>query len=155
MGLRVRAHQGAGLNGETLWSYDPSANVEPDETATEPTESVTEPTLTPEPPVVVAQAPEPTEPVVTASVKRDAKPPVGYYRNLLDMRDANLRFALAGQPLPSNARVQCGAVVTRVIQHIESQASDPYAGYYANALRDRSIIVITLSEKSYAPPGIY
>lgn len=149
MGLRVRAHQGAGLNGETLWSYDPSANVEPEETATEPTESVVEPAHTPETPV--AQVSAPTEPVVT----RATKPPVGYYRNLLDMRDANLRFALAGQPLPSNARVQCGAIVTRVIQHIESQASDPYAAYYANALRDRSIIVITLSEKSFAPPGIY
>lgn len=126
MGLRVRAHR---IGNETLWTYDPSVAD------------------------LLAEPMDDSQPV-PAPIGQP-KPPVGYYRQLLDWRDAHLRFALAERPLPPNAVAQGREVVDRVIQHIAAQSADPYAAFYVNGLRDQSIVIVTLCEVHCAPANIY
>lgn len=130
MGLRVRAHR---LGDETLWSYDTSLPVTPE--------------LEPE-----SESEQPKSTLQSEPAPR-AKPPVGYYRQLLPSPYAHLRLALANQPM-TGVEVQPVTVVRTLVQHLDT-LTDPFAAYYASGLRDHTIIPVALRATDYAPGELF
>ena len=80
------------------------------------------------------------------------KAPTGYYRNLLKDQYPNVRIAFTHTPI-----IGCKKIDSEKIIELLEASEDIYASYYANGLKDGSMVTIIEvgSDKIYKPGELY
>lgn len=64
-------------------------------------------------------------------------PPKGYYRNLLSSSYPSVRIAFTNAPI-----IGCTIVDSTQILDVLDKSTDPYAKFYADGIRNRSLVTI-------------
>jgi len=83
------------------------------------------------------------------------KPPTGHYRKLLPANHQDVKLAFTDQPMTGVVRRP--DLVVSLVTHFKT-LSDSHAAYYAEGLRDGTIIPVTVAaaaDKIWAPGELF